>query len=756
MNPTYLFRVPVATLAAGIALFGVGCARDPVSQEAQFLKNGRGFLEKKDYNRAILQFRNAVQRRPMDPEAYYQLGLAYVGKADLKQAAACFQKTLQLQPKHPGAMLKLAGIMGVTPVRENVQRAEKMAQELLDASPGNVEVIDTLAAAQVRLGKIDDAEKHLLEALRHVPAHLEASVALARIKLSRGDRAGAEQALRDAVAQNPKATEPLVMLGEFYSMLQRTADAETAFRRALTVDAAGGAALYDLGALLMKTDRKAEAGDVYLRLAALDDKRYRPIHAQYLYSIGKTNEAIAEFTKLAGAASGDRDARSRLVAAYVNAGRTAEASKLLSAALEKNPKDVEARLERSQILLSEARYGDAQMDLNEVLHFRPDSAAAHYGLAHVFEASGAVENRKQELSEVLRIQPGALAARLDLARMMTAAGDGTSALELLSRAPAAQRELPAVLLQRNWSLIASGNYAGARANLDRLLKPVRVPGAVLQDAVLRFHGKDYPGARAAAEEVLQAEPANVGALAVLLDSAAAQGQAAKGIELVTAYAGRQSGSAPVQQFLGQVLASTRNFADARKAFELAKAANSKATTADLALANLDIVENRLDQARQRILALPPASASAFILLGNVEERAENHTQAIAAYRRALEFDPRNSVALNNLAYLLAEFAGAPDEALKFAQQAKEAAPKDAAVDDTLGWAYFHKGIYGTAIRHLEGAVGREPTARRQYHLAMAYWKSGDQRRSREALKTALKIDPALPESAAALRIMGDR
>src|SRR4051794_6808950 len=165
MNPTYIFRVPIAALAAGIALLCVGCARDPISQEAQFLKNGRSFLEKKDYNRAILQFRNAVQRRPLDPEAYYQLGLAYVGKADFKQAAACFQKTLQLQPKHAGAMLKFAEIMGVTPVRDNVQRAEKMAQELLDGSPGNVEVLDTLAAAQLRLGKIDDAEKHLLDAL---------------------------------------------------------------------------------------------------------------------------------------------------------------------------------------------------------------------------------------------------------------------------------------------------------------------------------------------------------------------------------------------------------------------------------------------------------------------------------------------------------------------------------------------------------------------------------------------------------------
>ena len=58
------------------------------------------------------------------------------------------------------------------------------------------------------------------------------------------------------------------------------------------------------------------------------------------------------------------------------------------------------------------------------------------------------------------------------------------------------------------------------------------------------------------------------------------------------------------------------------------------------------------------------------------------------------------------------------------------------------------------MKHLESATAHESTARRQYHLAMAYWKSGDQKRSRDALKTALRMDPSLPESAGALQLMG--
>jgi len=154
-------RILTACFIGGLALAGAGCARDPGAKEARFLKNGRSFMEKKDYARAILQFRNAVQLKPQDAEAYYQLGLAYLAKADVPQAAVCFRKTLQLAPQHAGARLKFAALMATAPQRQNVERAERMAGELVAAAPDNIEALDTLASAQVRLGKIDDAEKHL-------------------------------------------------------------------------------------------------------------------------------------------------------------------------------------------------------------------------------------------------------------------------------------------------------------------------------------------------------------------------------------------------------------------------------------------------------------------------------------------------------------------------------------------------------------------------------------------------------------------
>jgi Tfp pilus assembly protein PilF len=52
-------------------------------------------------------------------------------------------------------------------------------------------------------------------------------------------------------------------------------------------------------------------------------------------------------------------------------------------------------------------------------------------------------------------------------------------------------------------------------------------------------------------------------------------------------------------------------------------------------------------------------------------------------------------------------------------------------------------------------VAKEPNARRKYHLAMAYFKSGDGSRGTAQLNQALKMDSTLPEAATARRILAE-
>jgi Flp pilus assembly protein TadD len=67
----------------------------------------------------------------------------------------------------------------------------------------------------------------------------------------------------------------------------------------------------------------------------------------------------------------------------------------------------------------------------------------------------------------------------------------------------------------------------------------------------------------------------------------------------------------------------------------------------------------------------------------------------------------------------------------------------------MGWAFYQKGLYQSAVKQFEEAVATGPTARRKYHLAMAYFKAGDAEHARLEMTEARKMDPAIPEAVSA-------
>jgi uncharacterized protein HemY len=113
-------------------------------------------------------------------------------------------------------------------------------------------------------------------------------------------------------------------------------------------------------------------------------------------------------------------------------------------------------------------------------------------------------------------------------------------------------------------------------------------------------------------------------------------------------------------------------------------------------------------------------------------------------------------ALNNLAYALAEYGNSPDEALKIASRAKELAPDNATIDDTIGWVYYKKGLYSNAVQYLESSVKRQPSAARHAHLAIAYAKRGNTTQAVSQIEAAMKLNPNAPELVAAQQALAGR
>lgn len=743
MEANSISRACILTTLVAVGLT-TACNTSPQAREAKAMQRGESFLAKKDYPRAILEFRNASKAMPKDAEPYYQMGLAYLGLADVRNAAAMFYRATELNPKHVAAQLKFAELLTASRSKSLVEEASKRLETVLANTPGNTEANDTLAVAEFELGHADDATARLAEILQQSPANLKASIDLAKMKLSARDLPGAEEVLRKAVASAPQSPQAALALAQFYWLAKQPEKAESEIRRALRLDPQNAPALAGLGSIQIAGHRMDEAEETYKRLAALPAKQYKHLHAVFLFQAGKRDAALAELIKLAKEDSNDRDARSRLLAAYVSMGRTKDAQELLAAALKKNPKDTDALFQRAELSLRNGDAHGAESDLKQVLHFNADSAQAHFALAEVYRVEGSIQTQRQELNEALRLNASLLAARLALARSFIASNEAQSALATLNQAPPQQRMILALIVERNWALFATGNFKEMRTVLDQALKAARYPELLIQDSVLKMHEGSYASAAAVADEILLRNPEEVRAARILADSYVARKQPKKAIERIQELAQGHPKSAPLQFLLAQYDLANGDRAGARQAFETAKASNPGFVQADLALADLDHQEQHPDEARKRlvaILAADPKNVQALLMLGSIQGETGNRDDAIAKYRAVLDIDGNNLFALNNLAWTLAQ--DNPDEALKYAQQAVEIAPENPAVQDTLGWIYYRKGIYQTAVEHLKNAVAKGSTPRRQFHLAMSYIKAGDRDLGQKTLSTALQKDPNL-------------
>jgi tetratricopeptide (TPR) repeat protein len=152
------------------------------------------------------------------------------------------------------------------------------------------------------------------------------------------------------------------------------------------------------------------------------------------------------------------------------------------------------------------------------------------------------------------------------------------------------------------------------------------------------------------------------------------------------------------------------------------------------------------QALQKARETLPDNITVLSTLALVLDSASRKPEAKQVYEATLKLDPNNGVALNNLAFLLAESGGDLDEALTKAQRAKQLLPNLFEISDTLGWIYLKKNLSANAIDIFKDLVVKQPNhSTYHYHLGMAYSQQGDKSKALEQLREALKYNPQKEE-----------
>ena len=132
----------------------------------------------------------------------------------------------------------------------------------------------------------------------------------------------------------------------------------------------------------------------------------------------------------------------------------------------------------------------------------------------------------------------------------------------------------------------------------------------------------------------------------------------------------------------------------------------------------------------------------FYLRGIAYERLGKNRLADKDLLFAVALDPSNANTLNYLAYGWADRNVNVDDAIFLLKRAVAADNRNAAIIDSLAWAYYKAGDYQTATTFLEQAVQIMPyDPEINDHLGDAYWRLGLKRQARFQWQRAIDQAP---------------
>jgi len=194
---------------------------------------------------------------------------------------------------------------------------------------------------------------------------------------------------------------------------------------------------------------------------------------------------------------------------------------------------------------------------------------------------------------------------------------------------------------------------------------------------------------------------------------------------------------------------TSYWRDGRTLWMHALAVDPQNDTAHISLCDLDLRENRLDDAilhARTALEIRPDSADAHSRLGVALSAIGQNEEASIHFQKALETHQIRPRVHYNIATLLLN-SGHLDEAIAEFQKELQIQPGFVEAHNNLGIALTSKGEFDEALAHFQKALELDPHLRKVHHnIAMILLRQGQLDQAVAYLQKELQVNPASAEA----------
>ncbi len=766
-----------------LILLSIACNRDPHFQSQKLVENGNKFSTKGKFKEASIMYRRALNKDPKNGDAYYRLGLAALKLSAYSDAAHSLRRAIDLQPNNADAATKLADLYWLAYTTDPagkkalVPDIQDLSDQLLkrDANSfdglrlaGNLELAK--AEDALKLGRMNEVNDALNKALAKFQAansakpndpQLGLTLASTLVALKRTDEA--EKLGKQVLERNKNFGQMYDLLYQVYAAGNRVSEAESILQQKVRNNPAQENYRIQLASFYFNIRKRPEMEKTLQDMIA-DPKDFPFAHlsaGKIFARIGDYDRARREYE--AGMAASPKEKavyQTAMIELLTSEGKYQDATILANDVLKADPKNSVVLELRSALAIHS---GDPQQvsmavkDLQSLVSKNTTNAAYRLQLGRALMAQGQLDQARTHLEEALRIRPDLMGAKLLLAELLTKKGDFTRTLgltdEILSNNP---RNMAARLI-RTSALLGVGDRKRAKGELEAIVKAIpNSTDAKFQLGFINYSEGNYKDALQMFRDLQQAgDPRG---LTGILETDVAQHDFAGAAALVETELKKDPDRADLRMALASVMARSGQFDESIKNFQILIAKSPKSADYEIKLAETYRLKGDFNSAVEhfrKASALAPNDvlplSRVAMLLDGVGRRGE----AKPIYEQILRIEPDNVLALNNLAFIKAEEGIDLDQALSYAQRAKQRVPQNPDISDTLGWIYIKKNLSDDAVRIFRELVKEKPeNATYRYHLAMALFQKGDRPTAKQECEVALKNNPSKDEQTKIKELMG--
>ena len=638
-------------------------------------------------------------------------GVVQFKQGKFADAQLSFENVLKSHPNY----LPTVAWLGLTYLaQKNDEQAAKEFYQYVHSVP-SARMQALLGLAQARLGRREDAEETLKVFNKIDVADLQSLVVLAQAHLTLGETDLAAAYLAKAVEKKPEAAELRVSLASTLSKQGETAQAIAQLENAVHLDPGSVAA------------------DVLLIQTLIRDKQFDKAMIE-VESLEKKQPKNPTTFILKGAV-------------YLGKKDVAGARKSFEQALALDATSAAAAMNLAQLDLLEKNPEAARQRFQTILAKDKANAQAMMGLAEVATATGQESEFVAWLQKACDAAPSAVQPRLLLARYYLQKNDvrraSTMAQDALTVSPTDVRALDLL----GTAQLAAGERQTAVLTFSKLARALPTnPLAYYKLATAQLAAQEADSGMASLRRALALKPDYLDAAMLLASAELGAGHYGQALTISQQIQKQHPESATGLMLQGDVLMAQRQFAPALKAYEKALAINNNSGELAIKVHHALAGGGNAKEADARLVRWiddhPGDLSARHYMAANYAGTGDNK-HAIEQYQAILQIDPKNILALNNLAWLYQQEKDA--RAVDVAEQAYALRSDSAEVMDTLGWILAEGSNTARALELLHKAVETDPTSTTyRYHWAATLAKSGDREGARRELADLLTKNKTFP------------